>query len=253
MSLPIPFTEGTTNFSTGRSRESLLGAASRGFTGTSPATPSPRNSAIRSARQALIDRLMRKISSDCPRSSSYARSTSAYQSSHRVCAMSCQVVPWPGSRGRETVSPAAASWSAQGRSEAGVPVKPWQSRTPVLPPEWKKGSAPGITGMTAVLSRLLSPASSHATTTERTPKGRSRACHGHLARGQRALRAKSHRPRAARGGLDVGPYEHGLLGGQGDPRASSRDLFPSLVGRGGQRAARGTGHPRLEPPVVLRP
>ena len=70
--------------------------------------------------------------------------------------MSCQVVPWPGSRGRETVSPAAARWPAQGRSEAGLPVKPWQSRTPVLPPEWKKGSAPGITGMTAVLSRLRS-------------------------------------------------------------------------------------------------
>ena len=49
--------------------------------------------------------------------------------------------------------PAAARWSAQGRSEGGLPVNPWQSRTPVLPPEWKKGSAPGITGMTAVLSR----------------------------------------------------------------------------------------------------
>ena len=76
--------------------------------------------------------------------------------------MSCQVVPWPGSRGRETVSPAAARSSAHGRSDAGLPVNPWQSRTPVLPPEWKKGSAPGITGMTAVLSRLRSPASSHA-------------------------------------------------------------------------------------------
>jgi len=30
--------------------------------------------------------------------------------------------------------------------------------------------------MTAVLSRLRSPASSHATTTKRTPKGRSRVC-----------------------------------------------------------------------------
>ncbi len=84
-----------------------------------------------------MDRPMRKISSASPRSSSYARSTSAYQSSHRVCDMSCQVVPWPGSRGRETLRPAAARWSAHGRSDAGLPVNPWQSRAPVLPPEWK--------------------------------------------------------------------------------------------------------------------
>src|SRR5437763_4939681 len=188
MSLPMPLSEGTTSFSAGASRKSLVSAVSEGFTSTSPATPSPRSSAMRSARQLPIDRPMRKISPECPRSSSYARSVSAYQSSHRVCAMSCQVVPWPGSRGRETVSPAVARWSAQGRSEAGLPVKPWQSRTPVLPPEWKKGSAPGITGMPAVLSRLRSPASSHATTTERTPQGRSGHGAGKLASGRRARR-----------------------------------------------------------------
>ena len=62
-------------------------------------------------------------------------------------------------------------------------MKPWQSRTPVLPPEWKKGSAPGITGMTAVLSRLRSPASSHATTTERTVERKEPAWRGHCPRG----------------------------------------------------------------------
>src|SRR5215831_11251050 len=31
--------------------------------------------------------------------------------------------------------------------DQGLPVNPWESRTAVLPPEWKKGSAPGITGM----------------------------------------------------------------------------------------------------------
>ena len=55
------------------------------------------------------------------------------------------VVPWPGSRGSATVSPAAARCSAHGRSDCGVPVKPWQSRTPTGPPSWSNGSAPGST------------------------------------------------------------------------------------------------------------
>src|SRR5580704_6889383 len=209
MSLPMPLSEGTTSFSTGASRKSLVSAASEGFTRTSPATLSPCSSAMRSARQPPIDRPMRKISSACPRSSSYARSTSAYQSSHRVCAMSCQVVPWPGSRGRDTVSPAAASWTAQGRSDAGLPVNPWQSRTPVLPPEWKKGSAPGITGMTAVLSHLRS---SHRRTRPRQSarrKIRSRAWRGQLAHGQRPGR-----PSPAGQGLPVvvWTWEHVSMG-----------------------------------------
>ena len=84
-----------------------------------------------------MDRPMTKISLAWPRSSSKARSTSAYQSSHRVRAISCQVVPCPGSRGSDTVSPASARYSAHGRSEPGEPVNPWQSSTPVLPPGWK--------------------------------------------------------------------------------------------------------------------
>ena len=59
-------------------------------------------------------------------------STSAYQSCQRVRFISCQVVPWPGSRGSadgvagggEVLGPRRA-WTA------GMPVKPWQSSTPI--------------------------------------------------------------------------------------------------------------------------
>ena len=64
-------------------------------------------------------------------SASKARSTSPYQSAQVVLFMSCQVVPWPGSRGTETAYPCAARYSPQGFIEAGEPVKPWLSRTPI--------------------------------------------------------------------------------------------------------------------------
>ncbi len=103
---------------------------------------------------------MTKTSSERARSSSKARSSSAYQSSQRVCAISCHVVPCPGSLGSQTLRPASARYSAQGRSDWGLPVNPWQSRTPVAPPAWVKGSAPGITGMTGSSPRVYRAPSS---------------------------------------------------------------------------------------------
>src|SRR5665647_1818984 len=39
-------------------------------------------------------------------------------------------------------SPAARDPSAQGRRDRGLPVKPWISRTPIVPEPPEKGSAP---------------------------------------------------------------------------------------------------------------
>ncbi len=55
-----------------------------------------------------------------------ARSTSAYQSSQRVTAMSCQRVPWPGSRGSSTVKPGRGEVLGPGAHRlggAGEPVE----------------------------------------------------------------------------------------------------------------------------------
>ena len=35
--------------------------------------------------------------------------------------------------------------------DCGVPVNPWQSRTPVSPPSWRYGSAPGMSGTVDLL------------------------------------------------------------------------------------------------------
>ncbi len=101
-----------------------MSAASDGLTTTTPRTEAPRSSAIRRQMQPPSDSPMRKISSVFPRSSSKVRCASASQSSERVRFISCHVVPCPGSLGTDTVSPASARYSAHGRSDAGVPVKP---------------------------------------------------------------------------------------------------------------------------------
>ncbi len=110
---------------------------------------SPRSSASRMASVPPIESPITNTSSQRSRSRVRLRSSSAYQSSQWVRLASARLVPWPGSRGRATLSPAAARCSAHGRRLCGVPVKPWQSRAPVGPPSWWNGSAPGITGMRA--------------------------------------------------------------------------------------------------------
>ena len=51
-----------------------------------------------------------------------------------VRARSCQLVPCPGSLGRLTVRPCSDRYSADGRSDCGLPVKPRHSSTPTGPP-----------------------------------------------------------------------------------------------------------------------
>ena len=67
--------------------------------------------------------------------------TSPYQSSQRVVFISCQVVPWPGSRGTSTAYPSAPRGSPQGLTDAGGPVKPWLSSTPTRRPPVSSGRA----------------------------------------------------------------------------------------------------------------
>ena len=79
-----------------------------------------------------------------------------------------------------TGSPATLRPWADYLAAAGLTVKPWHSSAPVAPPEWKKGSAPGSTGMLAVLSprapALL--ASSHAGPGPRTLDAGGAGCAG---------------------------------------------------------------------------
>ena len=92
-----------------------------------------------------MDRPVTKTCSQVPLSSAKASSAAPYQSCQPVRPRSCQVVPCPGSRGARTVRPAAARYSAHGRTVRGLPVKPWQTRTPTGPPPAAYGSAPGWT------------------------------------------------------------------------------------------------------------
>src|SRR5262249_47811369 len=124
MSLPTPLSDKTMTLSTGASRKSLVSAVIDGLTKTKPDTAAPFNSASRNARQAPIDKPMTKISLVDAWSSPNARSTSAYQSSHLVRFISCQMVPWPGSLGRLTVSPSDAKYSPHKHSDWKNPVNP---------------------------------------------------------------------------------------------------------------------------------
>src|SRR5260370_27453828 len=176
---------------------------------------------------------MTKISTDCARSAWKAGSSSAYQSSQRVCAISCHVVPCPGSLGSQTLRPASARYSAHGRSDWGLPVNPWQSSTPVVPPTWVKGSAPGITGM-AGSSPFHGPAS-------RVTSG-SAPAHPHRRR-PRPLRHPHGRDRVA-------TYVRVLLGGQGGALAVPQAV-PALGGGHREPPERGTCDHRHQPPVVF--
>src|SRR5580693_6836799 len=143
MSLAIPGSERRTYLSTGASTNSLVSGASDGLTTTRPRTALPWTSARRSARQPPIESPKTKVCSHRPDSAPNARSTSPYQSCQPVRPRSCQVVPCPGSRGRLTVKPCWARYSAHGRSVCGLPVKPWHSSTPTGPPVCSNGSVPG--------------------------------------------------------------------------------------------------------------
>ena len=157
MSLAMPGSDRSTCLSTGASTNSLVSGASDGLTSTRPRTALPWVSASRSARQPPMEMPNTKVCSHRLASLANAVSTSAYQSSPLVCARSCQVVPWPGSRGRLTVRSWPARYSAQPRSVCGLPVKPWHSSTPTGPPAWSNGSAPGSNGdMVAVYFLLAS-------------------------------------------------------------------------------------------------
>src|ERR1700735_4261145 len=146
MSLAMPGSDRSTCLSTGARRTSFVSGASDGWTRTRPRTALPCASASRRARHPPMEMPNTKVCSHWLASQQNAASTSAYQSSPRVWARSCQVVPWPGNRGRLTVRPSAARYSAQPRSVCGLPVKPWHSSKPTGPPAWSKGSAPGSTG-----------------------------------------------------------------------------------------------------------
>src|ERR671911_764775 len=134
--------DGTTWRSTGSASKRLSALPIAGLTSTRPPTTSAWTSARRSARQPPIDNPPTMTWSQRSASPSSARSTAAYQSGQRVVLSSCQVVPCPGSSGTSTVKPAPARCCAHGRIEAGEPVRPWHSNTPLVPPAWLYGSAP---------------------------------------------------------------------------------------------------------------
>src|SRR6516225_8885269 len=145
MSPATPASDGITCLRTGASRKSRVSGASEGLTTTRPLTLGPCVCASRNARQAPMERPVTKTRSHSPLSSVKALSAAPYQSCHPVCARSCQVVPCPGRSGAHTVRPAAARYSAHGRTVRGLPVKPWQTSTPTDPPSAANGSAPGWT------------------------------------------------------------------------------------------------------------
>ncbi len=71
-----------------------------------------------------MDRPITNTSSHRPRSSARAASAAASQSPDVVWFISCQLVPWPGSSGSDTLRPASARKPAHGRRDWGLPVKP---------------------------------------------------------------------------------------------------------------------------------
>ena len=86
-----------------RARRSVVD--SDGLTTTTPRTADPRVSARRSARQPPTDRPRTTTWSQRSCSSTKLRWASANQSCQMVRLASCQRVPWPGSRGTDTVRP----------------------------------------------------------------------------------------------------------------------------------------------------
>src|SRR6476646_6037605 len=142
-----------TSRSTGSRNRSGRLVSRLGLTRTSPAISSPCSSASRIASVPPIDRPITKTSSHRSRSRARCRSISAYQSSQWVRLASATVVPWPGRRGSSTLRPASARYCAQSRRLCGLPVKPCTSSAPVGPPSWRNGSAPGISGMLAIVAR----------------------------------------------------------------------------------------------------
>ena len=141
-----PWSYGTKWRATGRAYAARPCTLFAGFTTTIPLTASPCFAASRSASAPPIESPKTKTWLHRSSSARSSRSTSAYQSCQPVTCMSCQRVPCPGSSGRDTVRPRSARYSAQGRSDCGEPVNPWQRRTPTSPPSWRNGSAPGRTG-----------------------------------------------------------------------------------------------------------
>src|SRR4051794_28343521 len=147
MSLAIPGMAGMTCLRTGSSLTSLRSVVTAGLTSTRPATRSGWSAASRRARAPPIESPQTTTVSTWLASASKARVTSAYQSAQVVRFISCQVVPWPGRRGSDTAYPWAARCSAHGFIDAGDPVNPWLSRTPMRPlgdpgsPSETKGSA----------------------------------------------------------------------------------------------------------------
>src|SRR5215475_5270235 len=140
--------------------------------------------------------------------------------------------------------------------DEGLPVNPWQSRTAVLPPEWWKGSAPGITGM---LTLALLCLRTSAGIVARRPVG-AHPRHGTLAdRGSGRSRGVTSRrswispaPWASLPADHVGRCERVLLGGEGHTRPVSRAV-PPVGGGDRERAPRGAGHPGQQPSVVRGP
>src|SRR4051794_39026899 len=126
-----------------------------GFTRSRPARSPGRTSASRVASVPPIERPATNTRSQSAARASNASPTDVVHWSCVLTLQSCQLVPWPGSRGQRTAKPSAARCSPHGRMLIGLPVKPWISSTPVrpsgpLPPGKANGSAPGRTSVGAV-------------------------------------------------------------------------------------------------------
>ena len=199
----------------------VLGSCTDGLTTTSPATWEPCSSASRSASAPPIDspptNTVRAAAAQVARTPA---STSAYQSGQRVWFISCQVVPCPGSRGSDTVTPSPARCSAQAARLRGAGEAVAQQRRRPRPPSRCR------------LGAQASPARVHRALSRRTGvDGR-----GAFAAGARAPSTGSRQSAGARARQHGRERRPGvLLGGEGD--LARPDPAHRSSGRGSRAAS----------------
>ena len=230
MSLAIPFSEGTTSFSTGASAEQLGVRGDRRVDHHQPADrgtaqlgdPQRQAAAHRQAHHEDLVGLAAQLL-EGPRR---PPRTSPPSGSGSSPARSCRA---RAAAAADTVSPAAARYSAHGRSDCGLPVNPWHSSTPDRP---------------AVMAERL-----------RTWHHRHR-----LRPSSRRCRANVDRAKLRPGqvlGIDLASTRANIWAcstGWSRPCSTRPAGGVPALGRGHrERAARGAGHPGEQPPVVLRP
>ena len=171
---------------------------------------------------------------------SKAPSTVATQSAQVTLFMSCQRVPWPGSSGISTAYPRAARSSAQGRIEAGLPVKPCTTSTPISRPPVSSGFAAASTSGRRGRGRGVRPArrGRESSRAQCAPAGSCEALERRVAGWSRYERRSAETTPGYRDRRDISwgrqPHRAGVARDRGElrrARCPGRPVGP--VGRGG--------------------